>query len=535
MLQTAAVIGKEFPDAILREIVELPDEDLAQALSVLRAGEFLYERALYPTLEHAFKHPLTQEVAYQSQLAQRRRPVHAAVARAIEAREPERADDNAALLAYHWDEADEVEPAAHWHERAAEAISVVDFRESARHLERVRELVDRLPDSPEQRGRAVDARAQILTWRARGAVGEVEPTQLFAEAETLAGRDLLSLTRARVSYAYYCLYHRREREGVQQAERAMQDADRLGDRELRATVRSPLALGYYFLGKFERGDATCSAAIELCEGDPDFGAETFGSSPYQIALGTRGGIRALQGRTEEAARDFTQLFAALGDADPSSVRGYSYHVSRCLQVNLHLLTGDGTSALAETQQAVQGLEGRGNPATNHVTRHFLGVAHAVNGEWADGLATLEDTLQSMREKDTPLLIEAETLTWIARCRLELGDLEGVRAALAEVPDVAERIGTRLHLPHFHLVEARLAMRSGAGDEEIESALGAAFDAARAMGSRLWEPFVELARAEWRELRGDDTGRQAAGTEAVRLLREMGAEAHAERRARELEL
>ena len=254
--------------------------------------------------------------------------MHAAVARATEAREPERVDDNAALLAYHWDEADEVEPAAHWHERAAEAISVLDFRESARHLERVRELVDRLPDTPEQRARAVDARAQILTWRARGAVGEVEPTQLFAEAETLAGGDLLRLTRARRSYGYYCLFHRREREGMQQAERAMQDADRLGDRELRVTARLPIANGDYFLGRLERGDATCSAAIELCEGDPDFGAETFGASPYLFALGMRGGIRALQGRTEEAARDFGQLFAAGGDADPASTRAYSFEVMR---------------------------------------------------------------------------------------------------------------------------------------------------------------------------------------------------------------
>ncbi len=535
VLQTSAVIGKEFPDAILQEIVELPDEDLAHALSVLRAGEFLYERALYPTLEYAFKHPLTQEVAYQSQLAQRRRPVHAAVARAIEAREPERADENAALLAYHWDEADEVERAAHWHERAARVIGVVDFRESARHLERVRELVDRLPDSPEQRARTVEVIARILTWRARGAVGEVEATQLFADAERLAGGDLLRLTRARCSYAYYCLYHGREREAVQQAERAMQDADRLGDRELRATVSFPFALCDYFLGRLKQGEATCSAAIELCEGDPDFGAETFGISPYLAALGTRGGIRALQGRTGEAAGDFEQLEELLGNADPASTRAYSFQVMRCFQVNLHLLTGDGASALAETRQAIQGLEGRGNPAADHFTRHFLGVAHALNGEWADGLATLEDTLKSMREKNTFLQLEAETLTWSAHCRLELGDLEGVRATLAETPAVTERIGARLHLPHLHLIEARLAMRSGAGDEEIESALGAAFDAARAMGARLWEPFVELARVEWRELRGDDTGRQAARSEAVRLLRAMGATGHAERVGRELGL
>ena len=50
-----------------------------------RTREFVYEQALYPVAEYAFKHPLTQEVALGSQLQERRRQVHAAVARAIEA------------------------------------------------------------------------------------------------------------------------------------------------------------------------------------------------------------------------------------------------------------------------------------------------------------------------------------------------------------------------------------------------------------------------------------------------------------------
>src|SRR2546426_8544403 len=40
-------------------------------------------RSLYPELEYAFRHPLTQEVALHTQLSDRRRRVHAAIARAI--------------------------------------------------------------------------------------------------------------------------------------------------------------------------------------------------------------------------------------------------------------------------------------------------------------------------------------------------------------------------------------------------------------------------------------------------------------------
>ncbi len=53
------------------------------ALRHLVAGEFVYEQELYPEVLYAFKHPLTQEVAYESQLADRRAALHAAVARAL--------------------------------------------------------------------------------------------------------------------------------------------------------------------------------------------------------------------------------------------------------------------------------------------------------------------------------------------------------------------------------------------------------------------------------------------------------------------
>ncbi|MGH7289282.1 MAG: ATP-binding protein, partial [Myxococcota bacterium] len=80
LLQTASVIGKEVPEPILERVAELPEAELPAALAALVRGEFLFEKALYPTAEYAFKHPLTQEVAYRSQLAERRARTHAAVA-----------------------------------------------------------------------------------------------------------------------------------------------------------------------------------------------------------------------------------------------------------------------------------------------------------------------------------------------------------------------------------------------------------------------------------------------------------------------
>ena len=84
LLQTAAVIGKDVPFALLQAIAETPEETLRHGLGRLQAAEFLYETALFPELEYTFKHALTQEVAYGGLLQERRRALHAEIVRAFE-------------------------------------------------------------------------------------------------------------------------------------------------------------------------------------------------------------------------------------------------------------------------------------------------------------------------------------------------------------------------------------------------------------------------------------------------------------------
>jgi class 3 adenylate cyclase len=48
LLQTAAVVGKDVPFALLQAIAELPEEALRHGLTHLQAAEFLYETSLFP-------------------------------------------------------------------------------------------------------------------------------------------------------------------------------------------------------------------------------------------------------------------------------------------------------------------------------------------------------------------------------------------------------------------------------------------------------------------------------------------------------
>ena len=59
LLQTAAVIGKDVPFALLEAIADRSEKDLRLALARLQQAEYLYEAHLFPDLEYTFKHALT--------------------------------------------------------------------------------------------------------------------------------------------------------------------------------------------------------------------------------------------------------------------------------------------------------------------------------------------------------------------------------------------------------------------------------------------------------------------------------------------
>ena len=66
LLQTLAVIGRESPLGLVRQVTSQPDPQLERMLAELQASEFIYERPALAGAEYIFKHALTQEVAYNS-------------------------------------------------------------------------------------------------------------------------------------------------------------------------------------------------------------------------------------------------------------------------------------------------------------------------------------------------------------------------------------------------------------------------------------------------------------------------------------
>lgn len=123
VLQSAAVIGARFGLELIERVTGRPREDLLASLAALRDAQLVHEEALYPDVEYAFHHPLTQDVVYRSQLQDRRAALHERAAVALEELHAERLGEWAAWIAHHWEAAGSRALARRWRLRAALRVS----------------------------------------------------------------------------------------------------------------------------------------------------------------------------------------------------------------------------------------------------------------------------------------------------------------------------------------------------------------------------------------------------------------------------
>jgi predicted ATPase len=151
LLQTLAVIGKEFSLSLLKKVVEQPEEELYRLLSHLQAGEFIYEQPAFPEVEYTFKHALTQEVAHNSVLLERRRVLHERTARAIEEIFQARLEDHFGELAHHYSRSDNAPKAIEYLQLAGQqAVQRSANAEAINHFITALKLLKTLTDTPER-------------------------------------------------------------------------------------------------------------------------------------------------------------------------------------------------------------------------------------------------------------------------------------------------------------------------------------------------------------------------------------------------
>jgi class 3 adenylate cyclase len=537
LVQTMSVIGKEVPEPVLREVSTVPDAELADSLALLEEAEFLLEPTSNGHREFAFKHPLTQEVAYASQLSEPRARAHGAVAGAIERLYPDGLDERAALLAHHAEQAGKALAAAQWHARAAAWVSVSSPADGMRHWRRVREITDELENSPEVDQLAMLARISILAlaWRlgmsheeiaaihAEGqerlasnsaasppGVAEDQGEAVAPDAEDEAERQRLMLD---FMYAASLIGSGREREGVQRA-RSILPALRADPVFIAGAAG--VAWGMFVLGDIRGAIELAEEGLALAGDDVECGAGGLFENPYSLCLGFKGVFAAFEGNAAEGIRDLdrsVELARSRGDEESEA-----YLLDLRLLVNSLFgeleRAGEDARRIAEVASSLdiasaQGLVG-------------ISVANLARGDFAAAESAAQRALVAIREQEGLDLVPF-LLIRLSAARLGDGRPADAMATAEEAVELTQ--ARSLKVPEI-LAQLTLTAALQASDGErlqqrIEAALSRALGLANETGALATEPQIHNALAALARLRGNEAEAEREEAEAERILADVG--------------
>jgi tetratricopeptide (TPR) repeat protein len=490
VLQAASVIGRDVPIELLRAVVDLSVPELTASLERLSTAELLGPGE--SPGERAFRHPLAQEVAYRTQLLDRRRGTHAAIARALLTIHGPAAPVHAALLAHHFDEAGERLAAARWHEQAGRRIARSDPAAGVRHCRRVTALLATLPESREILMLELTSRIARLEIGRIAGIEEREAQDLFDEARAVAERlqDTAGHAFLLTSYGRLCGLAGDVGQYLACAERAMELAEG-SEAMFEFEMRSVLAHAQLAVGRLAPARATAERAlteVSRVAGLRDALARSTAPGLCRVwwALAS-----AHLGRAAEAEDALQALLAEESEAALQAL--YGTHAFLCEVLRLR---GDLPGALAHGRRGVELAEEHGSVFSRVEAAAFLGAAELTDGDLTAATSVLERALALARARRTALWYEPRILATLADAKLAAGDRSGARALLSEARELVDRgRGWRLGAFDVALGWIRLvASEPGADRAAIESAFAALDSLTAELGSEPYRRVAALERA-----------------------------------------
>ncbi|MBF6207171.1 AAA family ATPase [Streptomyces gardneri] len=454
VLSLAAAAGSPVPHTLLEAATALTPAALTTALHQL------IDRQLLVTTDtgYEFRHVLIRDAVYDDLLPVERKQLHARISQALlEHRKQDPHQFPSAELAYHAYAAGELPPAleAAW-ESASEAESIGAHRDQVRHLDRVLELWDRVPDAASRVDvERLDVVEAVVAACHRG--GVVERGIAAADA-ALAAIDAATEPERAARLHHY-------RAGLRNQSSSGGEDDLLAalallpahpPTRLRGEVLAELAAARVFSGAAAAAENDARSAAEM--------AEQLDDLPLAARAHAYLGL-ATADRSEVATTHFDRAHAAAKAAgDPGTLLTVVLWESALL-----VSAGANEKAIAAIQQGLRAA---------HETYRFAEAAPILLVKWAQALTALgrwNEALDLVDESLTerlPPLSTAALLLCHARIMLARGDANAAAtSARTAQPLLGDSRWARQYQIQLYTVQSEIA--HAAGDPQRAAEIGAA--------------------------------------------------------------
>lgn len=442
LLHICAVIGKEIPLVVLQDVAVYLVSQVESGLDGLCEVELLQLlREITGGRRFAFRHPLIQEVAYNTQLKARRANLHAAVAVAMEAHYNAQPGEFAALIAYHYAAAGQFVPAAEHEARAARWTGSTNSAQAIKHWRRVWSLLEGQERSREVNSLRALAGGRIvyLGWREGLKPDEVQ--QIIHEAMELAsevdsrlvqlllfaqGRILQSAGGAADDYVECVL-------------KALaltppgQDAGRV------AMLNVALSQAYAWAGLLHQGLAANDAALRAIDHIDQFDREFIDFSIEQWVLGIRARLLIRMNRLEEAKHCLQKMLTAESGLDDPVIGQIAHHLS----VELASWSRNAEMAAEHSARVSKIAQEHRSPYSRVFALWCTGVAEVTRGNLASAHDSYSQALDLIVGTRVAVEFETEIQTSLAERHYQAGNLEPALAIAREAVSLSQRRSNRL--------------------------------------------------------------------------------------------
>ena len=499
--QIGAAIGREFSYPLLSAVAQQPDDRLQEALGQLLRAELVFGRGEVPEAVYTFKHALVQEAAYASLLRERRRQLHAHIARALEGAFPEVVETQPELVAHHYASAGLPAPAINYYRRAAErAMAASANADAIAHLTRGLELIGSLPASSERISREIDFRlalgAPLTATRGWGAV-ETQAAYTRAKELCAGAGETPELFRSLVGLWVYHMVQPDLETGSKLSRELFNLAAKLGSDEFRLLAEFAACVTCCWSGRYASVPSHAAQVRVLYDPERHRGPKIYMVDPAMAALGIEALALWCLGYPERASeRGLAALSMGQTGAHPFSLCCVLWE-----EAFLRILRGEPELMAARTKAYLAVAREQGF-AWDCAAGSMLEIWHDawVTGQCAD------DRIEAFRSALAELR-RMGVLVWLglwqalfAECLEKRGNTDEAVTALEAAVVHFERTGDVLWEPEVHRLMGDLLLRRNPGaPDRAEVSYRRAIERARSQEAKSWElrAAASLARL-WRD-------------------------------------
>jgi class 3 adenylate cyclase/tetratricopeptide (TPR) repeat protein len=486
LLQTLAVTGKEFSLSLVGEVVKKPDDEINRILNDLQLAEFIYEQPAAGDIEYTFKHALTQQVAYNSVLLERRRLLHRRIGVAIESLFRDRLEDHYADLAHHYSLSDDAAKAVEYLRLAAEqAVGRSAYSEATADLKAAIVLLDRLPEEraracAELALRATENTVAVVLYGWSSHQREQATLRMCTLAEQLGERNLL--LRGLVSLASFYFTSGQPSRAYETGRRCLELAELASDSTALAHAAASVAFGAHGAGRLGEAASRYAEAMHHAEQANQQRELMLPLMVWSTSAIHRSNILAEMGRVTEAAKLAEEGLRYARE----SRHLYSLGHALTMKARTHFYLREPEIARAHAEEALALSEEHGFAEWIPWGRFNRGWTLSMVGRVEEGVAEMEVGVTGF-DRLGGVPFQRFSMALLAHGQARLGRHSEALNLLDKALEHIERSGESYGQPEMLRLKGEMLLM---GDEpaasEAERSFRMALDVARVQEARWWE-------------------------------------------------